>query len=72
MAPLILCGVPNSYCSVRAGVSTSMHYCGGGGGGGGPNDPGEFSSWWLPRWQSDDSISVITPLVLTGLVVWGY
>ena len=55
--------------SVRAGVSTSMHYCGGPP----PNDPaGGLSSWWLPRWQSDDSISVIAPLVLIGLVVWGY
>ena len=54
--------------SVRAGVSTGMHYCGG------PQMTlqGGFSSWWFPHWQSDDSIYVIAPLVLTGLVVWGY
>ena len=50
--------------SVRAGVSTGMHYCGG---------PQMTLQGVLAAGGSlDDSIYVIAPLVLTGLVVWGY
>ena len=32
-----------------------------------PDDAGELGSWWLPCWQSDNSIWNMAPLVLTGM-----
>ena len=60
---------PHCKCSTCMHTETSHldqwgqlpHYCGA------PNDPGEFSSWWLPCWQSDNSIWNMAPLVLTGM-----